>query len=400
MVTRRAGRSAAGLAALLLGGLLLTGCSEDSLRPVEPEGGEMFRTYVALGNSITAGFQSGGINDSTQRASYARIVARAMGTRFNLPLLRAPGCPPPLVNVFEGVRVAGGSEDACAGRVAPPPPTLHNVAVPGAKVVDALSNLDAASSPNPLTTFILGGRTQMEAARDADPSFASVWLGNNDLLGAALSGSTRRITPPPTFVGRYSSMAAELAAMDLEGAVAIGVADVTLIPHLSPGAAYFRAAAEDRLPPSFSVDESCSPQNAGRSTLVPFRYGFGELMERARRGQRVVLDCSGDRPVLTGAEIRQLRTITEAYNLLIQRIAVERGWAFVDPNPELRRLRQEGRIPAFPNTRGRAAVQRPFGELFSKDGIHPARPLQRRMADLVVEAINEEYGTDLALPEP
>jgi len=38
-------------------------------------GGAMFQRYVAMGNSITAGFQSGGINDSTQRRSYAVLVA-------------------------------------------------------------------------------------------------------------------------------------------------------------------------------------------------------------------------------------------------------------------------------------------------------------------------------------
>ena len=58
--------------------------------PVNP----MFQNYVALGNSITAGFKSGGIHDSTQRQSYALLLARSMHTRYAFPSLANPGCPP------------------------------------------------------------------------------------------------------------------------------------------------------------------------------------------------------------------------------------------------------------------------------------------------------------------
>src|SRR6478672_3766080 len=53
--------------------------------PVTPAGGDMFQTYVAMGNSITAGYQSGGINDSVQRNSWAFLLAQQAGTRFAYP---------------------------------------------------------------------------------------------------------------------------------------------------------------------------------------------------------------------------------------------------------------------------------------------------------------------------
>src|SRR3954464_7127557 len=55
------------------------------LLPVNPPGGELLSSYVAMGNSITAGFQSGGINDSTQRQSWAFLFAQQAGTRFAYP---------------------------------------------------------------------------------------------------------------------------------------------------------------------------------------------------------------------------------------------------------------------------------------------------------------------------
>jgi hypothetical protein len=74
--------------ALLLGALgglygCDTGANIVSPRVVD----DMFRNYVAIGNSITAGYQSSGINDSTQAQSYAVLVARQMGTRFAFPAL-------------------------------------------------------------------------------------------------------------------------------------------------------------------------------------------------------------------------------------------------------------------------------------------------------------------------
>ena len=66
-------------AALVLGVLLgATACNNDELIrpaqfvPIDP----LFERYVSMGNSITAGFQSAGINDSTQGQAY-RCCSRA-----------------------------------------------------------------------------------------------------------------------------------------------------------------------------------------------------------------------------------------------------------------------------------------------------------------------------------
>ena len=42
-----------------------------------PAGAPFMARYVAIGNSITAGFQSNGINDSTQRRAYPHLLAIA-----------------------------------------------------------------------------------------------------------------------------------------------------------------------------------------------------------------------------------------------------------------------------------------------------------------------------------
>src|ERR1043166_6909196 len=118
----------------LAAGLVLAavGCSnEDLFTPAVPQyaGGAMFQRYVAMGNSITAGFQSGGINDSTQQQSYVALVAAKMGSPFYYPSLTKPGCPPPIDSVFTATgvppRVGGGTAATCFLRrpsIPPPPP--------------------------------------------------------------------------------------------------------------------------------------------------------------------------------------------------------------------------------------------------------------------------------------
>src|SRR5881628_306512 len=77
-------------------------CSGDTNNQVlgpQPTGvNSIFRSYVAIGNSITAGYQSSGITDATQQAAYPRLLAIQMGTRYAYPSLAGRGCAPPVAN--------------------------------------------------------------------------------------------------------------------------------------------------------------------------------------------------------------------------------------------------------------------------------------------------------------
>lgn len=413
----RPARPVAGLALLALAlPLALGGCDDESLTPPEPEAGDLFRRYVALGNSITAGFQSDGINDSTQSRSYAAFLAEELGTRFEFPALRRPGCPPPLVNVLTGERVGGGTVE-CALRESPPPPVLNNVAVPGAEVLDALTNLGEGTSANVLTTLMLGGRTQLQAAAEVRPTFASVWLGNNDVLEAGLRGDPARITPPADFASRYGGVLDSLESVAADGGlegVLVGVSNVTLTPFLSPGAAYFAAEQQGRLPPDFEVADTCAPGSAGGvggSTFVPFTYGIGVMLALASQGRAVTLDCTDDRPIeeivgpaavpddvegtslLVTSETRQVVGAVQAYNDAIRAEAEARGWAFWSPNPVLVARTQAGDIPLFPDlTSPEGASARPFGPLFSQDGVHPSTEAHRIVADSLASVIAGHYS--------
>lgn len=405
-------RAVAALAALFI---VVAGCDDEALMPPEPAAGDLFARYAAIGNSITAGFQSGGINDSTQMESYAVLLAEGMGTEFDLPLLNQPGCPPPLTNVFTGEVVGGPTAPPCAFRQRPVPPILNNASVPGAALADVLSYQDPAASPNELSTVLLGGRTQMEAVREVEPTFVSAWIGNNEILDAALQGNASLATDPETFASRFQAIVEDLAELEAEGGVLVGLADVRFLPYLSPGAAYFQVhqdgtlsaavaaifgpEAQASFDANFEVADTCGPEVAGgvgESTLVPFERGFG-LVQQAIQGLPATLDCAADPSVLSAEEIGQLAGFVDAYNTTIESAAGELEWAYYDPNPAFAQAQAAGSIPLFPDPQ---AAGSPFGPCFSQDGVHPSAAAHAVVAQQLAETIDAEYGSNITVEAP
>jgi hypothetical protein len=134
-------------ASLFVATALVAACrADESLKPPAPppvpSGGALFQRYVSLGNSITAGYQSAGINDSTQKRSYAVLLSQAMGTSFVYPSLLGRGCTPPLTNNVTQARVGGGTGTTCDLRANNLVPS--NLAVPGARVTELLQRAHAA----------------------------------------------------------------------------------------------------------------------------------------------------------------------------------------------------------------------------------------------------------------
>ena len=399
--------------------LAAAACNDDQLNrpfsnvPVDP----LFDRYVSMGNSITAGFQSGGINDSTQVQSYAVLLARAMRAPFFPPLLNRPGCPPPYTNVFAQptpTRVGGGTATTCALRKIPnpAPPYISNTAVPGAEVEDIISNSDTASNPNTLTQFILGGLTQTQMLERAHPTFVSIWIGNNDVLGAATSstnpGDSTKITSVANFQARYSAMLDTVDAAGPQGAILVGVANVTAIPFFSAGATYWAIknglVPGSAFPPAFTVSNNCAPVASGipgargDQTLVPFPYGAA-LLGAAQLGAPRNLDCADTvAAVVVPSELTKLVAAVTAYNAFISSQATAHGWAYIDPNPTLDSLRTLPQpntvVRAFPLI-GQPCNLNPFGSAFTCDGVHPSAFTHRLIAIKLRDAINAAYTTTI-----
>lgn len=367
----------------------------------------LFTSYVALGNSLTAGYQSGGINDSTQQLSYPSLLAQAMKTRYAYASLAAPGCPPPIVNFQTQARLGSGTSSTCALRT-PSSITgaLNNVAVPGATAADP-TGISTASS-NALSTFVLGGKTQVAKAAGANPTFVSAWIGNNDVLSAALSGLlvptpgvTAGVTSQASFQTSYAAMVTGLKAIpSLKGAILIGVLNVTAVPALFPVAALqnpaFKAGFDQFAGGTTAILPNCLVA-PGNQALISVSI-LGQMNSGAH--PRVV-GCAknsipgtpvGDIFILDTTEQASLAATVGGYNTYIQSLATANGWAYYDPNPLLVSLKTSGCISTVPNL---ALAGGPFGACISLDGVHPTVVANKAVTAALIAAINTKYSTSI-----
>jgi lysophospholipase L1-like esterase len=383
--------------------------SRDVLGPITPAGGDIFQRYVAIGNSITAGFQSNGINDSTQGQAYPVLLARAMGTRFAYPALAKPGCPAPIANTQTGAlvgQVGTTLPPACSARIpASVTEIVNNVAVPGARVLDPTSPTDAS---NALTTFVLGGKTQVQRALDADPTFVTIWIGNNDVLQAGLSGILVPGVVPNQFGIRstqaqfqaaYDALTSQLVAgaPDVKG-VMMGVAQVSNLPSMSLGAVIASSPAiQAGISTAAGKPVTMLPNCIGSTSLV----NVPQLIQAIRNNAHpAVLSCApgavtapvGDVFILDPTEQATLTGVITAYNTYIKSKADALGFGYWDPNPLFVAKRATGEIPPFPNLASATAT---FGPLISLDGVHPSAAAHVLIANELITVINTKYGTAL-----
>jgi hypothetical protein len=411
-----------GGAAALIVAAVITGCTDTKQVTKQVAMDPLFQSYVALGNSLTAGWQSGGINSITQGESYAFLFAQQAGTRFAIPAIQFPGCPPP-VDTFPSHRVTPPGYPASTGttcylRVATSvTPVINNVAVPSAATIDPVSL--TTTNSNALTLFILGGSTQVARAAQAQPTFISMWIGNNDVLGAAVSGLLTKtivtppgmppdtlslgVTPQATFVKNYLADVNGLRAIpSLKQGVLFAVVDVTNIPLLFHSDLLFvpevKAGFDAAAGAVTTVDLSC----ANAVPLISFQLA-GAIRAGLHRpnvtckatptaGPYPLDGLYGQIYVLDSVEVPAVIADVANYNAYIHAKADSLGWAFVDVNPSLLALRQAGFVPPFPDL---TSPTQTFGPYFGLDGVHPSPQAHQLIAQLMIDSVNAKFGTSI-----
>ncbi|MBT8259503.1 MAG: G-D-S-L family lipolytic protein [Bacteroidia bacterium] len=254
---------------LVLAGL--TSCESDDegnvvIPEVELTAGEAdFSKYVSIGNSLTAGFMDNALFKAGQDLSYPNLLAQKFsmvgGGAFTQPLMNDniggllfngvpnPQFGPRLFIDPATTEIAPVNAVPTTEVFAPSGGPYNNLAVPGAKsfhlLFDGYGNpgnlllpiptanpyfVRMASAPN---TTVIGD------ALAQSPTFFSLWIGNNDVLGYATTGGdgTNPITPSdgPPGVGFDQTYGAIVAALTSNGAkgVVANIPDVTALPFFT-----------------------------------------------------------------------------------------------------------------------------------------------------------------------
>ena len=344
----------------------------------------LFASYVALGSGLTAGYRSRGISPESQIEAYPVLLARAMGTPFDVPLLADPGCPAPILDAWTLERPPGG--DVCAGRAFPTPDTVRNVAVPGTFIADLERTGAELAAANPLHAMLLGERTQLEAALAANPTFVTVEFGMDDAVaGYRLDAPVCCTDIAALWTDVVPKLVKKLVDHGVQGGVIIG-------PGL-PYYAYFAAGetlntrfAEGDLPPTFQVSNCDNTSQNGHFSHIPFDY-LRDLFQRSLLGESVRLDCLADPPVITFLE--NFYTGNNMWRLFeLGRYWFDQyGWIWT---PQWATWPNTG----LPNLPGSA--DETFGPNYGLDGVYPTAEGHRIIASNIIKLINAKYGTSLA----
>ena len=260
-----------------LGLLAFTACNDPEDVDLDPEviseelpaltaGSADFSNYVSLGNSLTAGFTDGALFQASQTLSMPNLLSQKFslagggsftqpltsdnigglalaGTRIQSPRLVFGGAGPvPLEDLIGDVTV---TTDIALNNPTGP---FNNLGVPGAKSFHLLApgygniaNVQLGLA-NPYFVRMTGSTPDISVLQMAvaqAPSFFSLWIGNNDVLGYATTGGdgTNPITPVSGapgvgFDGSYGALIATLTAGGAQGVVA-NIPNVTDVPHFT-----------------------------------------------------------------------------------------------------------------------------------------------------------------------
>src|SRR3954469_25456342 len=316
-------------------------------------GSANFTTYAALGDSLTAGFSSGSINQTYQTNSYpAPIYRQASGktTGFEQPLVSPPGLPGilQLQRLIPSVVVAPTPGTGQPINLNLPRP-YNNMAVPGATLHALLTKTQSTSANDP-TDLILRrlGFTQLQQGLSLKPTFVTLWIGNNDVLGAATSGIVIpgvTLTPVDQFQADYTAVVTAIASTGAKMAIAnipdvTSIPFVTTIPRVIVNPQTNQPILVNRQPVPFIGPNG--PLQAGDFVLLTASADIAQgrgIPVGSGTGPRQPL---ADSQVLPKAEVATINDYVIAYNQIIAKAASDKGAALVDANALLKNLATNG----------------------------------------------------------
>lgn len=394
-----------------------------------------FSRYIAVGNSLTAGYADGGLYLAGQENSYPSIIAKQMkavgGGDFNQPLFTqgqqngsgylqltgfsASGAP---------ITTAVTSDLAIRGQINVPgfgPVTLYtkytgdieNYGVPGIKLLNITyapyGNLNGyferllpGDSPTNTTTYL-----DFISAKPF--SFFSNWLGNNDALSYATSGGAGDVLTDTTVFAQLDGMLiTRLTAQGQKGVVAT-IPDVTSIPYfntITTGAVLAAVQAQNSQVKALYINALVSgntyaPRAATSSDLLILTFPTSMI------GQPVATNYGtlpygltpytpiDNKYVLDANEVKLTETYVNSYNNTIKRIANGKDVAIFDAYTFLKQVNQYG----FGQDGELLTSQYISGGIFSLDGIHLTPKGYAIVANEFIKAINTKYHTAIPMAD-
>ncbi len=429
-------------------GLLLTtvvgfvACTNNDVDPDAGSGGTPnrgsadFTRYVAVGNSLTAGFADatptgGGLYRDGQLNAYPNILAgqfatvgggafvqplfaenRAAGSGYT-KLIGVPNVADPSSLIRSLTIVApgaarGGTTTNGALLLDKFTDANQNLGVPGIAMANILSpgyGSPQAGNPyferllaNPSATYLDYVSSNLTGA-----TFFSCWLGNNDALGYAQSGGIRPLTEVSLFTTNYTALINRLTENGRKGVV-VGIPSVVTTPYFTTLTDLISARLQAANIAGLVIQSRTAPTGIRQS-----RTGDYFLLANANAllaGVTTGLGLSATNPipdsyVLDADEVITLNNRINEFNTVLKAQADAKGLAYVDPNAILGQVTLSATnttgLVLNGTTYSNAFIQ---GGIYSLDGLHLTPAGYAFVANEIIKSINAKYGSTIAEVNP
>ena len=355
--------------------------------------------YVAIGDSLTAGYQSGGLVSDFQQYSFPNIIATQLGIDdFEQPLISSPGIPAVMqLQSLYPLSFYTPNETGVPLNLNLQRP-YDNLGIPGATLYTSLN--PPVSSSNPFYQLILRGLgNAVSQAISLHPKLVTFWLGNNEILGGVTSGKVIEgvtVFPVSTYSLLLDQALAALTAAKTK-IVIMNLPNVTDIPFVNTLSIYISDPTTGEL------------VKDGNGNYIPFIGPKGPLSKgwyitlkaapyiAAGYGIPTVLGGNGlplpDDVTLSPDEISKLNNMVTDYNKVISDAATKYNAVLIDINSIFTDVKKNGyKIGGITFTTSYLT-----GGVFSYDGIHLTSLGYAIVANKIIEKINEKFDYNIPL---
>lgn len=409
--------------------VFLTSCKPSMTEPNPSAGSIDVSRYVSLGNSITAGFSDAALYYDGQIVAYPNLLAEQFktigGGEFKLPLvsIASVGIGGTLASRLvlkyktdcSGVSSLSPLPIAAAGdfsifttNIAAEGP-FNNLGVPGAKSFHLL--VPGFGKANPFFGRMVASANVNTASVLAEavaqnPTFFSLFIGNNDVLGyASAGGASDSITSSGTFNAAIDALVGSMTAKGAKGVIG-NIPDVTALPYFTTipynGLLLTRQGQVDSLNAAYaSVGIKF---NLGANAFVLALPG-APYYRKLKPNELVLLStpqdslkCAGwgskkalkGQYVLDETEVAAVQNAVALFNNKLRQVANTTGLAYVDVNAFLTQAKK-----GIVYNGVAISTNYVSGGAFSLDGVHLTPLGNALLANEFIKAINDKFGSTI-----
>jgi hypothetical protein len=373
-------------------------------------------TYVAVGTSLSSGYESGGLVDRHQVHSFPSIFARQIGKTvdiaggsgtFTQPTINFDGIPALLeIKSFVPLIINNTGRTTGAPTNLGQPTAYHNLGIPGAVLIDLVDTTHYHNTVPPVnrqnfTYFNIIQRsrgTVLAQALSLAPTIMSLEYGANEVLGPT---ATAGVDPVPQTAPAYAQlMTIALNTIHTNSpntrVAVFNVPEVTSIPFFTTLPAFTKSATLGTTGPPLPLVGANGPCQPGDLILL----SAGPLI--ASTGTGIPTDGVNylnpsvgpngqplpESLILRATEVSNTAAVIGQMNAVVDSVSLRPFVAKVDLAGLLSTIASGG-LPLGGNVYTNALVT---GGLFSLDGVHPNDLGYALIANTMIDAINLKFG--------